>query len=237
MLPSLGKAKTVAVVGAGGKTTLLARLAAQRRAQRVLLTTTTHIFPFSSDLCRAVCIDPDTAALTQAQSSPGVVCAGTRARDGKLTALPHGLLQLARSRAHLVLYEADGAKCRPLKLHNETEPVLLPDTDLCILVAGLSALGQPVGDAVHRFDRRPDWAADPTQPVTPDILLACVQEGLAACGLPPARCFVLLNQADTPAQRTIAQTLCAVLRRDGTACGFASLLQEKPGDCRTVQSE
>ena len=228
MLPSLGNAKTVAVIGAGGKTTLLARLAARHRTQRVLLTTTTHIYPFDAGLCRAVCIDPDAAALTQALSAPGIVCAGTRAQDGKLTALPRGLLALARSRADLLLYEADGAKRRPLKLHSETEPVLLPDTDLCILVAGLSALGQPVGEAVHRFDRRADWAAAPAQPVTPDILLACVQEGLAACGLPPARCFVLLNQADTPARRAAAQGLCARLRREGTACGFAALLEEEP---------
>lgn len=48
-------AKCIAVIGAGGKTTTLSKLADLHRAERVLLTTTTHIFPFSHR-CATGCV-------------------------------------------------------------------------------------------------------------------------------------------------------------------------------------
>ena len=134
-------AKRIAVIGAGGKTTTFSKLAGLHRAERVLLTTTTHIFPFSPPVCDRLCIAPTAEEIAQALAQPGVVCAGVPSKNGKLTGLSEEILQAAGQSADWIFYEADGAKCLPLKLHSGAEPVILPGTAHCFIVAGLSAWG------------------------------------------------------------------------------------------------
>ena len=139
MLISLETMHSVAAIGAGGKTTALGRLAVAHRQQRVLLTTTTRIRPYPDTVCDRLLIDPSPQELAEALAQPGVTCAGCTSQEGKLRALSPELLELGCEKAQLVLYEADGAKMLPLKLHRSFEPVMLPHTDLCLVVAGLSA--------------------------------------------------------------------------------------------------
>lgn len=221
------KAKRIAVIGAGGKTTALARLSARHRGARVLLTTTTHILPFAPPACDRVCVSPDADALRTALQIPGVTCAGMAAKDGKLTALPAPLWDLACQQADFIFYEADGAKCLPLKLHAAHEPVILPGTDQCLVVAGLSALGKPIGQTVHRYALRPEWATEPDRPVDAAIILACVQDALAASRMPQARLAVLLNQQDTLPAPQAAQPILDALRTQGIACAVCSLQTDR----------
>ena len=216
-------AKLAAVIGAGGKTTALARLAGLHRAERVLLTTTTHIFPFSPPVCDRLCISPTAAVLAQALRSPGVVCAGVGSAGGKLTGLSGPEMQAALAQADWIFYEADGAKRLPLKLHAGHEPVMLPGTAHCFVVAGLSALGAPICRAVHRYDLRAEWARDPWRPVDGSVIAACVDDAVRACGLPQTRLTVLLNQADVPADGRAVQSLAESLKRAGLRCVVCSL--------------
>lgn len=202
--------RSIAILGAGGKTTLLAALAQAARPARVLITTTTHIYPFGSDVCDRLCIDPDAQTLRQACAAPGVTCAGSTAADGKLGALPEDVR--VHAAPDYLFYEADGAARRPLKLHRPDEPVILPDTACCVLVAGLSALGQPVSTAVHRFALHPAWQADPAHPVSAADILLCIREGLAAAGQP---CCVLLSQCTDPERMQAARQLLQALHADG----------------------
>lgn len=215
--------KFVSIVGAGGKTTALRTLAHALAPRRVLVTTTTHMFPIQPLDCRTTLIDPTPDELLRHLTLPGVVCAGRQAADGKLCALSPVLLSQAAAAADVVLCEADGAHRLPLKLHRADEPVLAPQTDLCLIVAGLSALGQPVQDVVHRYALCPDWASNPKQLVSIPELLYCVQETAAACGLPPEKLRVLLNQADTPALSSMAEPAAQALRVDGLDCRIGSL--------------
>lgn len=215
--------KFISIVGAGGKTTALRTLARAFAAHRVLVTTSTHIFPLSPPDCRLTLTDPSADALLAALAQPGVVCAGARADGGKLGALPAALLSQAAQAADLVLCEADGAHRLPLKLHRPDEPAIPPETDLCLIIAGLSALGRLVHQTVHRYALQPDWAADPNHPVGVDELLYCVRETAAACGLPPDRLRILLNQADTPALAAQADPVVRALRADGLDCRICSL--------------
>ena len=217
----------IGIIGAGGKTTALRALARRAGEKRsVLLTTTTHIFPVSPPESAALLIDPAREELRAALARPGVVCAGSRAEEGKLAALPAPLLACGREAAGAVLYEGDGSRRRPLKLHRPGEPVLLPGTDLCLVVAGLSALGRPVGEAVHRYDRNPAWAARPETPVDAGAVLACVEETARSSGLPPERLRVLLNQADTLARPALGEELAGRLRAMGLDCRAASLARD-----------
>ena len=221
----------LAVIGAGGKTTALRALARSLSGRRVLLTTTTHIQPIAPPETHALLIDPDEAALQDALAAPGAVCAGSAA-GGKLGALAPGLFRAAAQAAEVTLCEADGAHHRPLKLHRPDEPVVPPGTARCLIVAGLSAWGRPVSEAVHRYDRRPDWAHDPQRPVGAAEVLYCVREAARASGLPQDRLRVWLNQADTAALQAQAAPVARILSAEGLDCRAGSLRSEANGFAR-----
>ena len=96
--------------------------------------------------------------------------------------------------------------------------------DCCIVVAGLSALGKPVSEAVHRFERH----FSPEQRVGVEEFLFCVRETINAARLPRENIRVLLNQADTAEPETVEEILKA-LRADGVLCTAASL--QRDGSC------
>ncbi|HIX11171.1 MAG TPA: putative selenium-dependent hydroxylase accessory protein YqeC [Candidatus Agathobaculum pullistercoris] len=216
----------ISVIGAGGKTTALLTLAQALSDRRVLLTTSTHIYPVAPPDSRTLLIDPEADKLVDALASPGVVCAGTAASEGKLGALAPDLFRHAVRAADITLCEADGAHHLPLKLHRVDEPVVPLESDLCLIIAGLSAWGQLVCEAVHRYDCHPDWAHDPQRRVGADKILYCVREAAAACRLPRKKVRVWLNQADTPALYAQAAPLARILSAEGLDCRAGSLLYE-----------
>ena len=187
-----------ALIGGGGKTSLMYRLAEELQAQgSVIVCTSTHIRrPDGLPVLSGEDADKVRAAL---QASP-VVCLGREAEQGKLCApgLPFSALTAL---ADFVLVEADGAKRLPLKAHLPHEPVIPENAAQTILVAGASGLGQPIRAVCHRPER---WAA----------LAGCeMDEPAAAEGL--ARVIraegygdrVFLNQAETPERVAAAQLL------------------------------
>ena len=187
--------RIIAIIGAGGKTTTLLSLAEKLQNQRVLLTTTTHIYPVTPPESRVLLTDPDEAQLLQALKVSGVVCAGRLSEPGKLSSLDEKVLKKAAAAADITLCEADGAKMHPLKLHRKGEPAILEDTDCCVVVAGLSALGQPISQVIHRYEREPRWLRNPEKLVGMEEIMRCLEDALS---LIPQACSkkVLLNQLD-----------------------------------------
>jgi hypothetical protein len=102
-----------AVIGSGGKTSLLDALARELDGT-VVLTTTTHVLPFGCP----VLTDADERAVEQALWYSRVVCVGTPTGDGsgKLAA-PRLKMRTLSVLADYVLVEADGAARHPLKAH------------------------------------------------------------------------------------------------------------------------
>lgn len=181
-LLGIGKGLT-AVMGSGGKTSLLYELAEELRPYgTVLLTTTTHImkppqYPFAAT----------ASALTAALAAHGAACAGSFTAEGKLTAPDFPGWQTA---ADFVLVEADGSRRLPAKAHAPWEPVLPPERRRTVCVFGASALGKPIRDAAHRPELyAPLAAASPDAVITP-VMAARV---LAAEG---GFDVLFINQAD-----------------------------------------
>ena len=140
-LPFLAeKGHIVSLVGGGGKTTLLYAMAdhCARKGWQVLVTTTTHIRQ------PAACYAPDDAALTALWQAGRYAVIGTPAENGKLTLPPPQLLR-RMAQADAVFIEADGAKHYPCKVPAAHEPVLLPQSDIVLALAGLSALDRLAG--------------------------------------------------------------------------------------------
>ena len=137
-----------AVIGSGGKTTLL-RTLSRELPGTVILTTTTHILPFEGvPLLTAPTEDEVRAALARSR----VLCLGTPAAEGKLTtpSLPFSLLEQL---ADYVLVEADGSRRLPLKAHAPHEPVIPANAQRVVLVVGADGFGKPICDVCHRSER------------------------------------------------------------------------------------
>ena len=156
-----------AIIGGGGKTTLIETLAGElSKKGKVIITTTTHI-------CRPkqyeTLLDADEAAISAALERSGIVCAASQAESGKLCAPRLSMGTLAQL-ADFVLVEADGAKRLPLKAHASHEPVIPPCAQRVVAVVGIDGIGKPIGAACHRSARYAQLAlADEEALVTPEI--------------------------------------------------------------------
>lgn len=193
-----------AIIGGGGKTTLLRTLGEELAADgaRVLLCAAAKIFPFEG---LPNLISPTEEALAEALASRRLVCAGTPVPGtGKLTAPAIPMARLAEL-ADYVLAEADGAAGRPLKAHAPHEPVIPPEANQTVFVVGASGFGRPILEAAHRpalYARRAGVPED--APASPETEAAVrLAEGL------PDRVFV--NQAETAEARERAAALAALL--------------------------
>lgn len=193
-----------AVIGGGGKTTLLRTLGEELagRGRTVLLCTTTKLYPFPGLVNLEA---PSEEELRRALAAHRLAAAGTSlAGTGKLTALELPMEVLA-GLADYVLVEADGSAGRPMKAHASHEPVIPPGANQVVCVVGASGFGQPVSRAAHRpelYARLAGVTLD--TPVIP-VLAAAV---LTAEGL-HHRAYV--NQADTRARLSAAKELKKLL--------------------------
>ena len=219
------KGHTVSLVGGGGKTTLLYAMAdhCACKGWRVLVMTTTHIRQ------PAACYAPDDAALTALWQAGHYAVIGTPAENGKLTLPPQQLL-CRMAQADAVFVEADGAKHCPCKLPAAHEPVLLPQSDIVLAVAGLSALGKPLREICFRYDTiQPQFfAAAPDAPLMPAMLaqlLASAQGGRKAVG--DRQFYAVLNQADTPELRQQGIPIQQLLRQQGIPCVLTRFEEEE----------
>lgn len=217
-----------AIIGSGGKSTLLRTLGLElmRAGGRVLLCTTTHMFPVAG-----VPWDGSSRRLDAAPWRPGALhapgctceaCAGLARgsicqagvldpETGKLSSPAEPLDELAQ-RFDYVLAEADGSKRLPLKAHAAWEPVIPTGTANVIWVVGASGFGKPVDEIVHRpelFCER--CGCKPTDIATPERVAQVLNAELHTLNLSTAR--IMLNQVDTLADSAMADRFEAALNR------------------------
>jgi probable selenium-dependent hydroxylase accessory protein YqeC len=167
----------VCIAGAGGKTTLLYRLASEAHAAgcRVLVTTTTHMGRPRDEASGPVLYRATDAEVREALAAHGrATLLGEAVRDDKVSGLAPERVEELAALADLVLVEADGARRRSFKIPADHEPVMPASTVRLIVVAGLDVLGQPLDDAhVHRLERVAEAASQAVgTPITEDTLAA-----------------------------------------------------------------
>ena len=143
-----GKKHTICLVGGGGKTTVMYELAAAWATcgRKVLVLTSTHILQPADGSFAA-----DAAAVQDLWQQGRYAVIGTpELSTGKLTAPPQGLYNELQLQADVILCEADGSRHKPCKAPAAHEPVLLPDCDMVLAVAGMDALGRQLAQACQR---------------------------------------------------------------------------------------
>ena len=213
----LGTGDVVAVAGAGGKTTLVYRLAREARdaGLRVLVTATTHMGTLGEEITGPVLLEEDGELGTRVEKvmreTGYATVLGRRVRQDKIEGIPGPRVDELASRADLVVLEADGARGRSLKVPAPHEPVIPRSATVVVVVAALDVLGRPLDDAlVHRVElvaaatgRKPGVVVDePT--VVSALTHADSYPARVAAGV---RAAVFLNKAEDAAAWAAAERI------------------------------
>lgn len=220
-----------ALVGAGGKTSAMLRLARelQSAGHTVAVTTTTHIFPPPADLCGVPLYSPSHEKLA-AVAERGICAVGKELdAKGKMTGLDDAGIEALAQHFSYVLAEADGSRRMPCKVPADHEPVIPAAAETVVGVLGLSALGKPLCEVCFRAElaaQRLDVLLSDS--LSPALLarIACREEGLRR-QVGHRRFVLLLNQAELyPAETAETVRLCRA-RRPELDIVTASLQREQ----------
>jgi probable selenium-dependent hydroxylase accessory protein YqeC len=218
----------VSIMGAGGKSTLMNRLADELivRGCTVVLSSTTNYH-------RPHALQPEQILLTrQVPDWPAKLGASAR-RWNRLLVLHHDLgdamvkgIDIAAVRQihaqvpdAIVIVKTDGARKRWFKAPNQSEPVIPPWTQVCITVVNRAILGQPLTEAlVHRPERVAELTGlNLGAPITPQAVgTVLTHPDTYACKIPAgARRCVYISHVRTPADVAQAEAIAACLDRTG----------------------
>jgi probable selenium-dependent hydroxylase accessory protein YqeC len=219
------RGEMVSLIGAGGKTTTLFRLAKELRdlGGKVMVTTTTKIFkPTKPHIDRLFIVD-DVQALVDVCAeiaAPAVIGAGCAVdEEGKLLGMPTPWLDRLNQDGAFdaILVEADGAASRLLKIPADNEPVIPESCQATVWIVAIKILGKPLTDEwVHRAARARDLLGLPLDArINEEVLLQLLQHDHGCLkGIPAAsRKIALINQADSAAEMAAAQALGEKLLR------------------------
>ena len=233
----LKKGGVISIVGAGGKTTLMFRLARElsKDGDRVLTTTTTKIYMPTRTQSSIVMISGSAKTIVhrarQVFKHHHHISAGSALLPltNKLKGLkPETIDSLWQSGLfRWIIVEADGAAGRPLKAPALHEPVVPQSTRWHIGLVGLKAVGKPLTD---------QWAFRPQlvsrisglrvgAPITEKAIAAVLMNpnGILKNSPPRAMRYAFLNQTDSTEQLAVAKRIASVLDSNGKN-GFTRVL-------------
>jgi len=220
----LGIREHVALVGAGGKTSLMTALAreVQKSGKRVVTSTTTKIR--HREAMQAPCtlfVDQDSSwqdTLARGLVSHGHVCVGKGLlQSGKVQGISAGLADgiFQAQGVDCLILEADGSAGHPVKAPDAHEPVIPESATLVVAMMGLEGLGQPLGpETVFRADIFGQiTGAGPGQALTGALLarLFTSPDGVFKGTPDTARRVVFLNKADLLAGAADAEELADLI--------------------------
>jgi len=228
--------QTIAIIGAGGKTTAMFQLAREMaKHSPVIVTASSHLGVWQIPLAdKHLIVDSSNAVNELEEDLEGITLLtgpvdGDRTKpvtDETLSALD----QFCKSRSLLLLIEADGSRSKPLKAWDKHEPPIPAFVDVVVEVVGLTGIGSPLTDeSVHRAQIFSQLSGlDLQAPVTTDALLHVLTHPLGGLKNIPtrARKIVLLNQADTADLQSMAHGMVVLLLKSCDWVIIASLQQE-----------
>ena len=209
----------VALVGGGGKTTLLFALA-RALPGRVLLTTTTRMGRDRTEGLPTL-IDPSALELANAFEHHRAVLAWRSCDDRKALGFPVEAVDawFESAAADFIVVEADGARRRPFTAPAPWEPPIPAASTEVIACIGADALGYVIADRLHRPLRVAAAAGcAPYERLTPARAAAALTSPVGMMKNVPdeARFVVAVTKAD-PGDAQVSQ-LAHELDRRGVQC-------------------
>ena len=154
----LAKRELIAIVGAGGKSSLLRQLGSElARTASVILTTTTKMGADQVSHPAAWTSEPTEieAALRVARDARQPLFVASQRIGEKVVGIEAETLDdlFESSISDFIVIEADGARRRAIKAPAPHEPVIPHRTTLVIVVASARAIGHPIDAVAHRPER------------------------------------------------------------------------------------
>lgn len=239
----------VSLVGAGGKTSLMFRLAEEfsRAGENVLTTTTTKIMmPTPEQSPHVILAISPEAVLSQAKAllrkTPHVSAASPHLSGipGKIIGFsPQHIDQLwASGLFRWIIVEADGSAQKPLKAPAEHEPVLPLSSTVVIGVAGLCAIGKPLDQNwVFRHERFAEISGlSVGNPITAGSIAAaaCHDTGMFKDSPAHAGRILFLNAAGCIDARAAGKAVANILSASGNAMSIQRVVVGKPKETPLV---
>lgn len=242
----LAERGVICLVGGGGKTSLMFKLAHELAAagETVLTTTTTKILKPDRDQSSHLIVSPSPSSILNEaehllQNTAHISAAAEYlSNSGKLKGFePRVIDRLYESELfQWIIVEADGAAGKPMKAPAPYEPVIPACTKQVIGLVGLGAIGKP-------FDERTVFRKDLVAEITglsPDMAISVKSvcdilihpRGIFQGTPAGIKRIVFLNQADLPgtvkAGRSIIQSLEGQENIDLAGVVLGSLISESP---------
>ncbi len=234
----------VALVGGGGKSTAMFRLAREMVARgsgsSAITTTTTRIFAAQIALAPAHvpadCATRDRVLAALAAHRQVLVIGATDRSTGKADGVSLDLFRRLREWCPdaCILNEADGSRMRPFKAPAEHEPVIPPETTLVVPVVGADVFGKALdAEHVHRPELVSALSGAPLgTPITPEIVArVLIHPDGGLKGVPAsARVVALINKVETLPNLAPAREAAQRLLREPTirSVVLTNLRGEKP---------
>ena len=217
----------IALVGGGGKTTLMYALSEElrRNGKGVITSTTTKVWHAEAVQYEKVLLVEDEAdwnsKKAEALDSKGTVFVGKSILDsGKIEGISASLADeiFHDSKAQCLIVEADGSAGHPLKAPAEHEPVIPSSVTMVVAMMGLEALGSRLEEAtVFRVEQvRKVTGLEPGDVLAPRALAGVFlhPEGLFKGAPEGAKRVVFLNKGDLIEENTKAAELADILLAD-----------------------
>ena len=224
---ALGPREHIAIVGAGGKTTLMLTLADElrRSGRRAIASTTTKVWQREALQCEKVLLVSDDAEwkkiAKEELSREGSVFVGRSLLDtGKVEGIPPSLADevYGDPQVHHLLIEADGAAGHPLKAPAEHEPVSPRSVTTVVAMMGLEAVNARLDEATaFRVEQvRTVTGLDPGEVLEPKALSRVFLHpaGLFKGTPEGSRKVVFLNKKDLIEEETKVAELADLLLSD-----------------------
>ncbi|MDI7259853.1 MAG: selenium cofactor biosynthesis protein YqeC [Thermodesulfobacteriota bacterium] len=151
----LGTREMISLTGAGGKTTLMFRLAKDLilEGKKVITTTTTKILKPAAEESRHLFVAQDEEKIGEfinhhLDKYRHITLVGERLGAGKLKGILPGLLNNLWNSYEIdaMIIEADGAAGRPVKAPREAEPVIPSSTTLVVAILGVDGVEKELND-------------------------------------------------------------------------------------------
>jgi probable selenium-dependent hydroxylase accessory protein YqeC len=215
----------ISVVGAGGKKTVMYRLAAAHSG-KVAITCTAHIEHFPKNLPAHIIVDEEDRLIEKviaaAKHERVIAFAQPCDKRGRYAGLSFPALRHVMKEAgfDVCFIKADGSRGRQVKAPKEDEPVIPPDSQTVLPVLSAKCLGQPATERnVHRLDYFCALTgAMPGEPIKPSHiarLLASPNGSLKGAG--DSKLIPVINAVDDPERlalaREVAQAALSMTRR------------------------
>lgn len=220
------KYPVIAVVGGGGKTSLIYRLSQELLSleKKVIITTTTHMLyeperPFARG--------GDEEEVKRLLDKYGYTAAAELDEEqGKISALPEEKLLRLKDLCDVMLIEADGSRQKPLKIPADWEPAIPSFANVVISVVGLDCLGKPICETTHRMERTSDFLKKSIDaPVTEEDIVKIASSIHGLFKNVEGRVYrVYLNKSDTLKSREPAEKIVEELLEEGTVAAYGSLM-------------